>query len=90
MFSGKSEELVRRLRRAAIARQTVQVFKPVADTRHDPQRLITRDKRIANYKALLSAEPSEKNVRREIGVFLRSPGAARRVIEKFQFECNAS
>lgn len=45
MFSGKSEELVRRLRRAAIARQVVQVFKPSADTRHDPQRLITRDKR---------------------------------------------
>jgi thymidine kinase len=45
MFSGKSEELVRRLRRAAIARQVVQVFKPAADTRHDPQRLITRDKR---------------------------------------------
>jgi thymidine kinase len=45
MFSGKSEELVRRLRRATIARQAVQVFKPVADTRHDPQRLITRDKR---------------------------------------------
>ncbi len=45
MFSGKSEELVRRLRRAAIARQVVQCFKPVADTRHDPQRLITRDKR---------------------------------------------
>lgn len=38
----------------------------------------------------LSADPSEKNVRREIGVFLRAPGAARRVIEKFQFECNAS
>lgn len=45
MFSGKSEELVRRLRRAALARQIVQVFKPAADTRHDPQRLITRDKR---------------------------------------------
>jgi thymidine kinase len=45
MFSGKSEELVRRLRRAAIARQIVQVFKPATDTRHDPQRLITRDKR---------------------------------------------
>ncbi len=45
MFSGKSEELVRRLRRATLARQVVQVFKPVADTRHDPQRLITRDKR---------------------------------------------
>jgi thymidine kinase len=45
MFSGKSEELVRRLRRASLARQVVQVFKPGADTRHDPQRLITRDKR---------------------------------------------
>lgn len=45
MFSGKSEELVRRLRRATIARQTVQVFKPVADTRHAPERLVTRDKR---------------------------------------------
>ncbi len=46
MFSGKSEELVRRLRRAVIARQRVQVFKPTADTRHDPERLITRDNRV--------------------------------------------
>jgi thymidine kinase len=46
MFSGKSEELVRRLRRASLARQVVQVFKPAADARHeDPQRLVTRDKR---------------------------------------------
>ena len=45
MFSGKSEELVRRLRRAEIARQRVQVFKPAADSRHEPDRLITRDKR---------------------------------------------
>jgi len=45
MFSGKSEELVRRLRRAAIARQRVQVFKPLADTRHGADRLITRDLR---------------------------------------------
>jgi thymidine kinase len=45
MFSGKSEELVRRLRRAAIARQTVQVFKPSSDTRHGPERLVTRDNR---------------------------------------------
>lgn len=45
MFSGKSEELVRRLRRAAIARQTVQVFKPAADVRHAPERLVTRDNR---------------------------------------------
>src|SRR6187455_865513 len=45
MFSGKSEELVRRLRRAAIARQRVQVFKPGSDNRHDPCLLVTRDNR---------------------------------------------
>ena len=33
MFSGKSEELIRRLRRAQIGRQRVQVFKPAIDTR---------------------------------------------------------
>src|SRR5678815_3130218 len=33
MFSGKSEELIRRLRRAQIARQKVQVFKPHVDVR---------------------------------------------------------
>ena len=33
MFSGKSEELIRRLRRAQIARQKVQIFKPVLDNR---------------------------------------------------------
>ena len=32
MFSGKSEELIRRLRRAMIARKRVQVFKPIIDT----------------------------------------------------------
>lgn len=45
MFSGKSEELVRRLRRALIARQKIQVFKPRADTRHHEEVLVTRDKR---------------------------------------------
>ncbi len=45
MFSGKSEELVRRMRRAVIARQRVQVFKPSTDTRHEGERLVTRDKR---------------------------------------------
>ena len=34
MFSGKSEELIRRLNRARIARQKVQVFKPVIDSRY--------------------------------------------------------
>lgn len=45
MFSGKSEELVRRLRRAVIAQQIVQAFKPQIDTRHPEQVLVTRDNR---------------------------------------------
>jgi thymidine kinase len=45
MFSGKSEELLRRVRRALIARQKVQVFKPSADVRHRPERVVTRDLR---------------------------------------------
>jgi thymidine kinase len=35
MFSGKTEELLRRIRRAEIARQQVQVFKPKLDDRYD-------------------------------------------------------
>ena len=35
MFSGKSEELIRRVKRALIARQKVQVFKPAMDDRYD-------------------------------------------------------
>lgn len=46
MFSGKSEELVRRLRRAVIAKQKIQVFKPGTDTRHDDEVLVTRDNRV--------------------------------------------
>lgn len=41
MFSGKSEELIRRLRRAEIARQRVQVFKPVVDDRYDPDAIVS-------------------------------------------------
>ncbi len=39
MFSGKSEELIRRLRRAQIARQKVQVFKPIIDKRYSIEQI---------------------------------------------------
>jgi len=39
MFSGKTDELIRRLRRATIARQKVQVFKPVIDQRYEYARV---------------------------------------------------
>jgi thymidine kinase len=41
MFSGKTEELIRRLRRAVIARRKVQVFKPRADSRYDPELVVS-------------------------------------------------
>jgi thymidine kinase len=41
MFCGKTEELIRRLRRAQIARQKVQVFKPVIDQRYDAGQKVT-------------------------------------------------
>jgi thymidine kinase len=41
MFSGKSEELIRRLRRAMIARKRVQVFKPVIDDRYSKDEIVS-------------------------------------------------
>ena len=41
MFSGKSEELIRRLRRAEIARQRVQIFKPVIDQRYSDNHIVS-------------------------------------------------
>lgn len=41
MFSGKSEELIRRLRRAEIARQRVQAFKASLDDRYDPTQIVS-------------------------------------------------
>ncbi len=41
MFSGKSEELIRRLRRAQIARQRVQIFKPAVDDRFSREAIVS-------------------------------------------------
>ncbi len=41
MFSGKTEELIRRLRRAQIARQTVKIFKPKIDTRYSTTAIVS-------------------------------------------------
>jgi thymidine kinase len=43
MFSGKTEELIRRVRRAQIARQRVQVFKPTIDTRYSVERVTSHN-----------------------------------------------
>ena len=43
MFSGKTEELLRRVRRAQIARQKVQIFKPAIDTRYDETKVVSHN-----------------------------------------------
>ena len=43
MFSGKTEELIRRLNRARIAKQKVEIFKPAMDTRYSEEQIVTHD-----------------------------------------------
>lgn len=43
MFSGKTEELIRRMRRAQIARQRVEIFKPAIDTRYSDAEIVSHD-----------------------------------------------
>src|SRR5213082_3011498 len=57
MFSGKSEELIRRLRRAQIARQKVQIFKPLLDDRYCEDHIVSHsDMRIASQNVKTSDE----------------------------------
>jgi len=43
MFSGKTEELIRRLKRAQFARQKVEIFKPTIDVRYDEMKVVSHD-----------------------------------------------
>lgn len=44
MFSGKTEELIRRLKRARFANQKVEVYKPTVDQRYDHENVVSHDK----------------------------------------------
>lgn len=44
MFSGKTEELIRRLRRATFAKQRVEIFKPAIDTRYSDEEVVSHDR----------------------------------------------
>jgi thymidine kinase len=60
MFSGKTEELIRRLKRAKIANLNVEIFKPDMDTRYDAKNIVSHDENaiisnpVANSKIILS------------------------------------
>lgn len=57
MFSGKSEELIRRLRRAQIARQRVQIFKPRLDARYSEDHIVSHSEmKIKSQLVLRAAE----------------------------------
>jgi len=43
MFSGKTEELIRRLKRAQFAKQKVEIFKPAIDVRYDEDKVVSHD-----------------------------------------------
>jgi thymidine kinase len=61
MFSGKSEELIRRLRRAQLARKRVQVFKPALDNRYSEDEIVSHgDQRMKSEVVARAQEILEK------------------------------
>ncbi len=59
MFSGKTEELIRRLKRAQFAKQRVEIFKPSVDTRYDEEEVVSHnDNRIRS-----TPVPAAANIR---------------------------
>jgi thymidine kinase len=55
MFSGKTEELIRRMRRAVYAKQKVEIFKPEIDTRYDVEKVVSHDENSINSTPVQSA-----------------------------------
>src|ERR1700752_5539733 len=69
MFSGKSEELIRRLRRAKIARQKVQVFKPEIDSRFSDNHIVSHSEMRHESFNVRTAAEIRFNVQPETEVF---------------------
>jgi thymidine kinase len=68
MFSGKSEELIRRLRRAQIAKQHVQIFKPVIDDRFSADQIVSHSEMKIGSQTVASSMELEAQVRPETDV----------------------
>jgi thymidine kinase len=68
MFSGKTEELIRRVRRAKIARQMVQVFKPAMDTRYTMESVTSHNGLGVDAVPVQSTAEIEKQIRPETTV----------------------
>ena len=59
MFSGKTEELIRRLKRAKFAKQKVEIFKPEVDSRYDDDKVVSHD----SNEIISTAVPAAANIR---------------------------
>lgn len=68
MFSGKSEELIRRLNRARIARQKVQVFKPMIDARYSVEEIASHSGQKHDSKPVSTAVEIMRNVEEDTQV----------------------
>ena len=62
MFSGKTEELLRRIKRARLARQRVQLFKPRVDNRYDAVKVVSHEGANADALPVSSADELRRNV----------------------------
>jgi thymidine kinase len=62
MFSGKTEELIRRIKRAEIAKQRVQVFKPKIDNRYSAEEVASHSEQRTNSKVIENAEEILKHL----------------------------
>jgi thymidine kinase len=62
MFSGKTEELLRRMRRAAIAKQAICLIKPLRDDRHGTTDVVSHDARRQTAIAVERAEDIERHI----------------------------
>jgi len=76
MFSGKTEELLRRVKRARLARQQVQLFKPKVDDRYDAVKVVSHEGANADALPVASARELVASV---------SPGTAVVGIDEVQF-----
>src|ERR1700722_9897814 len=76
MFSGKTEELLRRIKRARLARQLVQLFKPKVDDRYDAVKVVSHEGANADAHPVATAEELVASV---------SPGTAVVGIDEVQF-----
>lgn len=56
MFSGKTEELIRRMRRAQIANQKIEIFKPAMDTRYSETEVVSHNKSSISSKPIGSSQ----------------------------------